>query len=288
MQNRYLIGILIVIAGGACLSTSGILIRLMDDAQGWQIIMYRSATFFLSILAIVAVKYKRRTLDAYAAIGDKGIIAAFLLGLGSVCYIFAMLNTTVANVVFIIGSAPLVTALLAWVILGERVSNWSLAAMLAAVAGIGLMFLDGLVSGGLLGNSLALLMVVMFAFYLLILRDQRDIDMIPATGLSGLITFCIAAWMVQDPSISLHDLVICILLGSFQFGLGFMLITLATRYIDGALVALLGLSEVVLAPLWVWLGIGERPAALAMVGGVIVLGAVASQIVLARSEATRT
>ena len=289
MQNRYLIGILIVIAGGACLSTSGILIRLMDDAQGWQIIMYRSATFFFSILAIVAFKYKGRTLDAYAAIGDKGIIAAFLLGLGSVCYIFAMLNTTVANVVFIIGSAPLVTALLAWVILGERVSSWSLAAMVAAVAGIGLMFLDGLVSGGLLGNSLALLMVVMFAFYLLILRDQRDIDMVPATGLSGLITFCIAAWMVQDPSISLHDLVICILLGSFQFGLGFLLLTLGTRFLPAAEVALFAMSESILNPIWVWIWVDEVPSAYTLYGSAIVLVSVVVYSVIAiRTERTES
>ena len=281
MQNRYLIGILIVIAGGACLSTSGILIRLLDDAQGWQIILYRSITFFFTILAVVVFKYRRRTLDAYAAIGDYGIVAALLLSLGSVMYIFAILNTTVANVVFIIGSAPLVTALLAWILLREKVSGWSLVAMVAAVAGIGLMFLDGLVSGGMLGNLLALSMVFMFAFYLLILRNQRDIDMIPATGLSGLITFCIAAWMVQDVSISLHDLVICILLGSVQFGLGFLLLTLGTRFLPAAEVALFAMSESILNPIWVWIWVDEVPSAYTLYGSAIVLVSVVVYSVIA-------
>ena len=110
--------------------------------------------------------FKRKgTFAAYRAIGKDGFVASLLLGLGSVCYIFAMLNTTVANVVFIIGSAPLVTAALAWLILKEKVSKWSLVTMLVALLGIGLMFLDGLVSGGLFGNILAMGMVFMFAFY---------------------------------------------------------------------------------------------------------------------------
>ena len=123
MNNRYFFGILIVMAGGTFLSTSGILLRIMESPDGWQIIFYRSLTFFISILLIVMFKYGKGTLGAYRAIGFRGLIASVLLGVGSVCYIFAMLNTTVANVVFIIGSAPLVTALMAWLILREKISG---------------------------------------------------------------------------------------------------------------------------------------------------------------------
>jgi len=85
--------------------------------------------------------------------------------------------------------------------------------------------------------------------------------------------------------ISGYDLAIATFLGSFQFGLGFACITLAARYIDGAMVALLSLSEVVLAPVWVWVGVGETPTANALMGGLIVLAAVVFQMVSAiRSE----
>ena len=135
MQNRYLLGILIVLAGGVFLSTSGILIRIMDNANGWQIIFFRSITFFLTILIIMIFKYGRKTIDAYMAIGKLGLLASLLLGLGSVFYIFALLNTTVANVVFIIGSGPLITALVAWIFLRETVSPWSLVTMAGCDAG---------------------------------------------------------------------------------------------------------------------------------------------------------
>ena len=274
MKNKYLLGILIVIAGGAFLSTSGILIRIMDDPEGWRIILFRSLTFFITVVTIMLFKYGRKTLDAYLAVGRDGVLAALLLSLGSVCYIFALLNTTVANVVFIIGSAPLVTALVTWLFLKERVSKWSLVAMIFALGGIGLMFVDGLVSGGLLGNLLALLMVFMFAFYLLILRKNKNIDMIPATGLSGLITFGIAALFVTDISMSDKDLLICIALGSFQFGLGFLLLTLGTRYIPAAEVALFAMSESILNPIWVWIGVNEVPSLYTIMGSAIVLLAV--------------
>ena len=281
MQNRYLLGVVIVIAGGAFLSTSGILLRIMDSAVGWQIIFFRSLTFFFTILTILAFKYGRNTFAAYKAIGKQGLIASILLGLGSTCYIFAMLNTTVANVVFIIGSAPLVTALVAWIFLKEKVSSWSLVSMVVAMVGIGLMLVDGLVSGGLFGNILAIFMVFMFAFYLLILRANKDKDMVPATGLSGLVTFVIAGVMVSDLNISYHDLLICIALGSVQFGLGFLLLTVGTRFIPAAEVALFALSESILNPLWVWIGVDEVPSTFTLYGSGIVLVAVIAYSMIA-------
>ncbi len=271
MQNRYLIGILIVFMGGVFLSTSGIMLRSMDDANGWQVVLIRSLTFFITILTIMIFRYRRNTFAAYRAVGVSGIFAAILLGLGSVCYIFAMLNTSVANVVFIIGSAPLVTALIAWLFLKEKIGVWGLVAMITSVFGIGLMFLDGFISGGMFGNLMALLMVFMFAFYLLILRSKKHIDMIPATGLSGLITFAIAAVMVSDLDISLHDLVICMMLGSFQLGLGFLFLTLGTRFIPAAEVALFSMSESILNPLWVWIGVNEVPSNYTLAGSAVVL-----------------
>ena len=281
MQNRYLIGILIVFMGGVFLSTSGIMLRSMDDANGWQVVLIRSLTFFITILTIMIFRYRRNTFAAYRAVGVSGIFAAILLGLGSVCYIFAMLNTSVANVVFIIGSAPLVTALIAWLFLKEKIGVWGLVAMITSVFGIGLMFLDGFISGGMFGNLMALLMVFMFAFYLLILRSKKHIDMIPATGLSGLITFAIAAVMVSDLDISLHDLVICMMLGSFQLGLGFLFLTLGTRFIPAAEVALFSMSESILNPLWVWIGVNEVPSNYTLAGSAVVLVSVITYSLIA-------
>ena len=281
MRNQYLLGILIAFTGGVFLSTSGIMLRNLEQADGWQVILFRSLAFFLTIATIMLFRYRRNTFAAYRAVGVKGVLAATLLGLGSVCYVFAMFHTTVANVVFIIGSAPLVTALLGWLLLKEKVGVPSLVAMFTAVIGIGLMFVDGLISGGIFGNLLALLLVFMFAFYLLLLRSSKHIDMIPATGLSGLITFMIAATMVGDIDISLHDLVICMMLGSLQLGLGFLFLTVGTRFIPAAEVALFALSESILNPIWVWIGVDEVPGSYTLWGSAIVLASVIAYSLIA-------
>jgi drug/metabolite transporter, DME family len=269
--RTYGYGVALVLLGGAFLSLAGILVRNIDDADGWQILFYRSFSFFITLGAILALRYRSATISAFRAVGFRGIIAAVLLAVSSVCYIFAILHTTVANAVFIIGATPLVTALVCWLFLKERVSLTSLIAMLCALAGIGLMFTDGLISGGWLGNLMALGVVGSFAVFLLVVRGSRDIDMLPATCLAGLVAGILSAIMVDSLAISYQDLLIAVVLGSVQFTGGFMLLTIGARHIPAAEVALFSLSEAVLAPIWVWIGVNEVPSVLTLAGASIVL-----------------
>lgn len=263
-----------MLGGGLCLSTGGILLRHVEEAGGWQILFYRSITFFVAISLILLFQYRSDTLRRFRAVGRSGIFVAVSLGLGSTCYIFALLNTTVANAVFIIGAAPLITAAAAWIILGERVAALSVVAMIVALGGIGLMFVDGFNSGRWLGNIMAVLVVISFAAMLIALRGSKHIDMLPATCLAGVVSASLAGVMADSLAISNHDLVIALLLGTVQYGGGFMLFTIATRHIKAAEVALFALSESILAPIWVWIGIGETPSALTLTGSAVVLVAV--------------
>ena len=272
--SDYTRGVLLVLAGGFFLSLAGISLRHVESADGWQILFYRSTSFFVTLSLILALRYRTRTLAAFRAVGVRGIVGAASLGIGSVCYIFAILHTTVANVVFIIGATPLVTALAAWFWLRERVSGTSLAAMLAALGGIALMLTDGLVSGGWIGNLLALGVVATFSVFLMVARGGRDIDMLPATCGAGLVAAAIAWWMAPSLAVGANDLVIGLLLGSIQFTGGFMLLTIGARHVPAAEVALFSLSEAVLAPLWVFIGVGEVPSALSLAGAAVVLAAV--------------
>ncbi len=272
--SDYTRGVMLVLAGGFFLSLAGILLRHVESADGWQILFYRSTSFFVTLSLILALRYRTRTLAAFRAVGVRGIVGAASLGIGSVCYIFAILHTTVANVVFIIGATPLVTALAAWFWLRERVSGTSLAAMLAALGGIALMLTDGLVSGGWIGNLLALGVVATFSVFLMVARGGRDIDMLPATCGAGLVAAAIAWWMAPSLAVGANDLVIGLLLGSIQFTGGFMLLTIGARHVPAAEVALFSLSEAVLAPLWVFIGVGDVPSSLSLAGAAVVLAAV--------------
>ncbi|MFT5259848.1 MAG: drug/metabolite transporter (DMT)-like permease [Saprospiraceae bacterium] len=288
-NNKYYVGVALVLLGGSFLSLSGILLRHVESADGWQILFYRSIVYFITILVVLVSQYRGETLSRFKAIGREGLLAGVVLGAGSVFYIMAMLNTTVANVVFILGATPLIAALAGWLFLKEKVSKASLVAMLFAIFGIGIMLADGFVSGGMLGNFLALILVFMFVAYLLILRNNQGTDMLPATCLSGLVTAGIAWTMLSGYDISQRDLTICLLLGSVQFGLGFIMVTWGTQYIPAAEVALFAMTETLLNPVWVWLGVGEVPSQLGLIGSAVVLVAVIgyTYISIQRERSTR-
>ena len=275
------IGMAMVLAGGALLSLAGIVLRHIESASGWQILLYRSLSFTATLVIFLALRYRSDIGRRFVATGRSGLAVAVLLGTGSVCYVFGVLLTTVANVVFVISTAPLFTALLAWYFLGERIALSTAIAMLAACAGIGLMFADGLTSGGLLGVAAAAGVMTTQAAMIVVVRGVRERDMTPAICMSGPVTATIALAMGATLSVPLHDMLLSIFLGAVQFGGGFLLIILGTRQVPATEVALLALSEPLLAPLWVWLGIGERPSTLTLAGGAVVLVAVLARTALA-------
>lgn len=270
-MRRYGYGVTLVIVGGLFLSSSGILLRNLESASAWQILFYRGFTFSLTLFALLLIRYRGGIVDAFRAIGKPGLWAALVLGLGSICYVFAIYLTTVANAVFIIGAAPLATAAAAWLILGERTSSFGIIAMLVSLCGIGLMFADGLLEGRWLGNVAALGVVASFVAFLLIVRNRRRVNMLPATCLSGIVMGGVAFFFTESLILSERDLAIAITMGCLQFGVGFMCFTIATRYILASEVALFSLSESILAPIWVWIGVGETPSLLTLAGSLVVL-----------------
>jgi len=271
MERRYGLGVTLTVVGGLFLSTSGILLRNLEAASGWQILFYRGFAFSITLGLLLALRYRGGLGAAFRAIGRPGLVAALVLGLGSICYVFAILWTTVANAVFIIGSAPLAAALVGWLVLGEKTSRFGIAAMLVSLGGIGLMFADGLLEGRWLGNLAALGVVASFVVFLMIVRGRRGVDMLPATCLSGIVMGSIALLFVDSLLLSPRDLAIAITMGCLQFGVGFWCFTVASRYILASEVALYALSESVFAPLWVWIGVGEQPSLLTLFGSAVVL-----------------
>ena len=64
-------------------------------------------------------------------------------------------------------------------------------------------------------------------------------------------------------------------LGIFQLAIPCLLLVRLTRELASPEVALLGLLEVIFGVLWAWIGVGESPGSSALVGGALVVGALA-------------
>jgi drug/metabolite transporter (DMT)-like permease len=101
--------------------------------------------------------------------------------------------------------------------------------------------------------------------------------MAPATCVSQLAVVLVALPFCSSVGLTTHDVSLLAFLGICQIGLGLGLLTVGARLIPPAEVALISLLEVVLGPLWVWLAYGEQPGTSTIVGGCVVLVAVAVQ-----------
>ncbi len=263
-------------------SIAGILLRLVEDADGWQVLFYRSAALVLTLLPFIAWRYGTGAGAAFRAVGRSGLMVAVCLAGAFSLFIFALLETTVANVVFTVGLSPFFAAVFAWVVLREALAPSTLAAMAVSVVGIGLMVGDGLVSGTILGNALALGACLCYAAALVAMRKGQAVDMIPAVCLAGLLAALVAAAMAPNGlAVSGRDLGLAASLGVVQLGFQYMLLTVAIRHVPAAEVALIGRASLVLAPIWVWLGVGEVPSTLTLAGGAVIFLAITSHGVLA-------
>ena len=179
------LGVSAGIAAGICLATGGLALRLIEAAEGWQILVYRGAALAISIFVWMLFAYKRDTMKAFARLGWRGLFAAGVIGVVAVLYVFAILNTTVANTVVILTLSPLITAAVAWLFLKEPVSRSTLVTMLIALVGVAVMFADGLSGEGVFGMVIALGAASCFSLFVVTLRAGREVDMVPAIGLSG-------------------------------------------------------------------------------------------------------
>ena len=263
-------------------SIAGVVLRLVEDADGWQVLFYRSAALVLTLLPFIAWRYGTRAGAAFRAVGRSGLMVAVCLAGAFSLFIFALLETTVANVVFTVGLSPFFAAIFAWVVLREALARSTLAAMAVSVAGIALMVGDGLARGTLLGNALALGACLCYAAALVAMRKGQAVDMIPAVCLAGLLAAVVAAVMAPNGlAVSGRDLGLAATLGVVQLGFQYILLTVAIRHVPAAEVALIGRASLVLAPIWVWLGVGEVPSALTLAGGAVIFLAITSHGVLA-------
>ncbi len=267
-------GILQLVASGFFLSTSGIALRIIEQADGWQILFYRSLALSVTILLILVFQKGSRVFDEFRGLEWNDYLLALLLGSGFVAYVFALLYNTVANALFIFSCAPFVAGFLGWILLGERVATRTWFAIGGAMAGLTVMVGSELAVSRYLGTLIALWIPIAYAASIIVIRSSKRENMLAALCLAGLVSGGLSAIFVTDYALTLQDLIISLYLGVFQAGIGFTLVVLGTRYIPAAQVGLLAMVEPVLAPIWVWMGVGEVPGLATIVGGAIIFSAI--------------
>jgi DME family drug/metabolite transporter len=275
----YKSGVFLVLLAGSIWSTVGLTIRLIHDAQVWQILLYRSVAMTPILLFFIIYRSKNpffkvlRKSGMPAAVGAIGLVIAFA------CGIFALQSTTVANALFLYATAPFFAAILGWILLREPVRKPTWVAIIFAGLGMVIMLWDGLAVGELSGNAAAVLSAIGFAIFTISLRWGKLEDMLPAVFLAGVFAFFTSLIMCKlfnlPIILSPWDTGVSMFMGVFQLGLGLSIYTFGSKVVPAAELALLSMTEVLLGPIWVWIFIGEVAGVWTFAGGTILMAAIA-------------
>src|SRR3954468_11718218 len=255
-------------------STAGVVPRHAEKATAFELVFWRSLFAFLFV-ALVLLALRRNP----AKMGWPGFLSRALWGVMFTAFMLALSLTTTANALVVMSISPLLTTVLSSVALrGDPIPLGTWVAAAAAAAGIAWMFAADLhahTARDLAGMLIAAAIPLASAINVVTLRAAGEqFDLRPAVMLGGAISCLVALPLALPLQATSKDIALLAFLGVFQLGLPCVLLVIASRVLLAPEIAIIGLLEVVLGPLWAWLGAGEVPAHATVTGGMILLGAV--------------
>jgi drug/metabolite transporter (DMT)-like permease len=253
-------------------SSAGVVTRHVQSAAPFEQVFWRSLFAFGLVLSVLVVQ-KKHPWKALRAAGLPGLASGLMWAVMFTAFLFALSMTTTANALVVMAVSPLLTAIFAGFFLKDPLPARTWIAAGAALLGIAWMF-SAQLSAHYAGMAVAFIIPIAAAINVVVLRaSHARLDLVPAVMLGGALSCLIALPFAVPFSATARDVALLAFLGFFQLGLPCMLLVLASRALTAPEIALLSLLEVVLGPLWAWLGAGEEPGQAALLGGALVLAA---------------
>ena len=275
MQFIYKIpGYILLLFGGFCLSWGGLIVRSFETTSAWEILFLRSFFFFLGVSTFLILIYKKNSFETIKKAGLAGLLGGFVMSFSFIAFVFAMMNTSVANVVFIISTQTMFLALFGFLYLKEKISLIGLLSIILAMTGITIMIKDSILGGTLFGNLVALTIPISFSILVMIVRKNSNLDLVPAIWYASIFSVLYSLIMIESFSFTNKDILMGFLLGVPQLTFGFICITIGSRTTKSVTIGLLMLTETIFAPLWVWLFLNEIPPLSVFIGGTIIIFAI--------------
>ena len=280
LRSDYVAGLGLLILGTVAFSSAGFFVRLIGHDSP-TILFWRGIFTALTVLLYVVWREGRGTWASFRGMGLPGIAVSLLSTISMICFVTSLQYTTVANNSITFGTAPFLTAGLAWFLIRERPTPVTL--IFSGVALIGALLVVGsslqVAGGSALGDALAFGMTLSFAIKTVLLRQHRNRPMVPSGCIGALVGSILTAPFALL-TITWHEIGLFALFGLTQQGAGVILTTLGIARVPAAQSALIMTLDLPLSPVWVWTIFGERPTAMALLGGIIVLCAIIGHIVL--------
>lgn len=235
-------------------------------------------TFFRSLFAGLTVMIMTRKQGL--KINGFGILTSIIYALLLFLFVWATKKTTAANAIFLQYTAPIYILILAPFFIGEKFRWRDLITVAIVLGGMSLFFVGQLRLEDYQGNTAALFSGIFLGLYIMLLRHPRVEGYNPAIAViygNFLLALLTAPWgLGAVGKMTAMDWFAVSFLGVVQIGLAYILfikgVRGGTRPLDASLI---GFIEPLLNPVWVFLFIGERPSRWAVLGGMIIITAIA-------------
>ena len=273
-------------------SMGGVVSRHFESAEGFEVTFWRSLFAVLTVAAWLAWRQGAGAFSQLARAGRIVWASGAMWAMMFTCFMVALSLTRVANVLITQSLAPVVTALLAGAVLGQRVGGRTWLAIAVAALGICAMYVfdvSGLDARHALGVLVAMGVPLAAGInWVLLQRAGQGPDLSVAVLIGGTISAAVMLPLAWPLGVSAHDLGLLAVLGVFQLGVPCVLVMYVARHLTATETSLLALLEVVFGIVLTWLFSSERPGLATLLGGSAVLAALAYHELAARREAAST
>ena len=208
------------------------------------------------------------------------LLGAISYTLTVISFVVATKLTTAANAIFLQSTAPLYVFFVSLIFLKLRPSTIDFVSIPLIALGMTLFFVGDLSWENRAGVLVGAASGCFFASFLLLMSKASPGSPLRSVLWGNVITFCISTPFISTLELNHQNIGMLALMGLFQLALPYYIYSRAVAHLSALDASLILLLEPILNPIWVWIFVGERPHATSLMGGVIVIGSVATRSLL--------
>ena len=272
------IAIPIVLIAGLFWSFGPLVIRYVDQPElfPWQYLFARGLIIFIILNFYLYLNEGTSFVKNYRRIGLSGMVGSVGLASAMMSFIWSITHTSVAITLLCLAAMPLITALLGFIFLKEKISINTWISIVVAAIGIYIMAMNDQKIDNTTGLVFGLTSAFGFSIFSISLRWRKETPQFTTVSLAGLICALFSFYIIiqsnsslfssskNEMLFSLHGTLVCI---------GLILYSIGSKHLPAAELTLLSLTEVIGGIFWVWLplfGINEVPSTNTIIGGFLI------------------
>ncbi len=270
--------ILFVLLAALCFSIGGLLTKLIP----WSPLAINGARNLIgaSVIGVFLLAAHHRIVIS------KAVIVGAISTIGvTTCFIIANKMTTAANAIVLQYTAPVFVIIFMALIFGVRPEKQDVLTCIAVFAGVCIFFVDGLKTGNIYGDLIAVL-AGMFYAGVLMMNTSENADALSSCFLGQLAAGIIFTPLcLRETDFSVPVISMVMIMGVVQVGLAYVFLSIGIRRTKAVTASFIMSLEPIMNPLWVAIFYGEKISLLAAAGAVIVIGAVLHYNIKSRKDA---